>query len=65
MKHGPFYQLSLRLGRKSSTTFITKTDLPEARRRVKRYQQCKVLATELVYAYVTLTRKIGFIGRAS
>ena len=40
--------------------FIKKEHLPEARRRIKRYLQFKVLSTELVHAYIALTRKAGF-----
>jgi len=59
-KHGPYYQLSFTVGGKSSTMFIKKGDLAEARRRIKRYQQFKVMSTELVHAYVALARKNGF-----
>ena len=65
VKHGPYYQLSFTVGGKSSTMFIKKEDLPEARRRLKSYQQFKALSTELVHAYIALTRKIGFDRRAS
>ncbi len=60
VKHGPYYQLSFSLGGKSSTMFIKKDDLPEARRRIKRYQLFKTLCTELLLANVALTRSIGF-----
>ena len=60
IKHGPYYQLSFTVGRKSSTMFIRKEDVPEARRRIKRYQQFKALSTELVLAYVALARTSGF-----
>ena len=60
MKHGPYYQISFTVGGKSSTMFISKEDLPETRRRLKRYRQFKTLCTELVHAYVALTRKTGF-----
>ena len=59
-KHGPYYQLSFTVGGRSSTMFIKREQLPEARRRIKRYQQFKVLSTELVHAYVALVRKAGF-----
>ena len=59
LKHGPYYQLSFTIGGKSSTMFIKKEDVPEARRRIKRYQQFKVLNTELVRAYITWTRRTG------
>ncbi len=64
-KHGPYYQLSFTVGGKSSTMFIKKKDLPEARRRLKRYRQFKTLSTELVHAHIALTRKAGFNRRAS
>jgi len=64
-KHGPYYQLSFTVGGKSSTMFIKKKDLPEARRRLKRYQQFKTLCSDLVHAYVALARKSGFERRAS
>lgn len=60
VRHGPYYQLSFTVGGKSSTMFIKKEDLPEARRRLKRYGQFKTLCTELVLAYVALARKSGF-----
>ncbi len=60
VKHGPYYQLSFTVARKSSTMFIKKEDLPEARRRLKRYKQFKALSIDLVHAYVVLARKAGF-----
>ena len=60
VKHGPYYQLSFTVGGRSSTMFIKKENLPEVRRRLKRYQQFKALCSELVHAYVTLARKNGF-----
>ena len=59
VRHGPYYQLSFTVGGKSSTMFIKKDDLPEARRRLKRYQQFKTLSSDLVHAYVALARKTG------
>lgn len=59
-KHGPYYQLSFTVGGKSSSMFIKKENLPEARRRLKRYQQFKALCRELMQAYVALARKAGF-----
>ena len=64
VKHGPYYQLSFTVGGQSSTMFIRKEDLPEARRRLKRYQQFKMLSTELVHAHIALTRTIGFNRRS-
>ena len=60
VKHGPYYQLSFTVGGKSSTMFVKNEDLPEARRRIKRYRQFKRLNTKLVHAYIALTRKTGF-----
>lgn len=60
VKHGPYYQLSFTVGGKSSTMFIKKEDLPEALRRIKRYQQFKDLCRDLVHANVALARKTGF-----
>ncbi len=45
--------------------FIKKKDLPEVRRRVKRYQQFKALCSDLVHAYVALARKTGLERSAS
>ena len=62
VKHGPYYQLSYTVGGKSSSMFIKKEDLPEARRRLKRYKEFKQLCSDLVHAHVALTRKSGFEG---
>jgi hypothetical protein len=62
-KHGPYYQLSFTAGGKSSTMFIKKNDLPEARRCLMRYRQFKRLSTELVQAHIALTRTTGFTRR--
>lgn len=64
-KHGPYYQLSFTVGGKSSTMFIKKEALAEARRRIKRYQQFKALCGDLVHAYVALARRTGFERSAS
>ena len=60
VKHGPYYQLSFTIGGKSSTMFIKKEDLSEARRCLKNYEKFKALCTELLHAYVALSRKNGF-----
>ena len=60
VKHGPYYQLSFTVGGRSSTMFIKKADLTEARRRLKRYQQFKTLCSDLVHANVALARTSGF-----
>ena len=60
VKHGPYYQLSFTVGGKSSTLFIKPEDVPEVRRRLKRYKQFKTLCTDLVRAYVDVARSSGF-----
>lgn len=59
VRHGPYYQLSFTVGGRSSTMFIRKEDLAEARRRIKRYAQFKTLSRKLVQADVVLCRKTG------
>ena len=65
MRHGPYYQLSFTIGGKSSTMFIKRNDLAEARRRLKRYQQFKALCMELMQAYVAAARKTGLDARTA
>ena len=57
VKHGPYYQLSFTVGGRSSSLFVKREDLPEVRRRLKRYRQFKSLCVELVHANVALARK--------
>ena len=59
-KHGPYYQLSFSVGGRSSSMFIKKEDVAEARKRVKRYKEFKKLIMELVQAYVDLSQSGGF-----
>ena len=59
VRHGPYYQLSFSVKGRSSTMFIKKEELAEARRRIKRYKQFKELSFELVQAYVELARAYG------
>jgi hypothetical protein len=59
-KHGPYYQLSFSIGGRSSSLFIKKEDIAEARKSVKRYQEFKKLTMELVQEYVDLIRSEGF-----
>jgi len=59
-KHGPYYQLSFSVGGRSSSLFISKEDISDARQRVQRYQEFKRLIMELVQANVDLIRKNGF-----
>jgi len=58
-KHGPYYQLSFSVGGRSSSMFIRKEDVAEARERVRRYQEFKKLTIELVQAHVDLVRSEG------
>lgn len=62
-RHGPYYQLSYTLRGKSSTVFIKPVDVPEARRRIRRYEQFKMLCGALVEAYVKEVRQHGIMGR--
>ena len=59
-KHGPYYQLSFTVKGKSSSIFIKKSALAEAKRRVKRFQQFKKLSVELAQASITIVRTYGF-----
>lgn len=59
-KHGPYYQLSYSIRGKSSSVFIKKENLSEAKRRVENYQKFKELNVELTKATVELSKKIGF-----
>jgi len=59
-KHGPYYQLSFSVGGRSSSMFIRKQDISEARKRVRSYQEFKKLTMELVQAHVDLIRSNGF-----
>lgn len=61
-KHGPYYQLSFSVGGRSSSLFIRKDDVAEARKAVMRYKEFKKLTTELIQAYVDLIRDNGFRG---
>ena len=61
-KHGPYYQLSFSVRGHSSSMFIRKEDVIEARRCVRRYGEFKRLTMELVQAYVDLVRSEGFGG---
>ena len=59
-KHGPYFQLSFSVGGRSSSIFIKKQDIAEARKRVRRYREFKKVTTELIDAYVELIRAEGF-----
>jgi hypothetical protein len=64
-KHGPYYQLSFTVAGKSSSMFIKKANLLEIRRRIKRYQQFKLLTKNLLQAHIELVRAEGFDRSAS
>ena len=61
-RHGPYYQLSYTLQGKSSSVFVKPTDVPEARRRIRRYAQFKKLCGALAEAYVKEVRQHGITG---
>ena len=58
-KHGPYYQVSYTLRGKSSSLFVKSANVPEARRRIQRYEEFKKLCGALVEAYVQDLRKHG------
>lgn len=58
-KHGPYYQLSFTVAGKSSSFFLKKEDLFEARQRIGCYQKFRKLSLQLIQLYVDLTRKQG------
>ena len=60
-KHGPYYQLSLSVKGRSSSFFVRKQDLGEARRRIQRYKRFRELNKELTQAYVDSARQNGFM----
>jgi hypothetical protein len=64
VKHGPYHQLSYSIQGKSSSMFIKKDEVDEAKKRIKSYQQFKELRTKLVEAYVDLARNNGLTGRS-
>lgn len=59
-KHGPYNQLSFRVSGKSSSLFIKEVDVPEAKKRIKRYAEYKELTKSLIEAHIDLVRKEGF-----
>ena len=58
-RHGPYYQLSFTVNGRSSTRFIKPAELPEARRRIRRFKRFKLLNARLVEAYIALARSQG------
>lgn len=59
IRHGPYYQLSFSVRGRSSTLFVRRNEVSEARRRIRRYQQFKELTMALTQAYIDLVRKEG------
>lgn len=60
IKHGPYYQLSYTVAGKSSSRFIKKPELIEAKKRIKRYREFKKFIVALTKTYVDLSKKTGF-----
>jgi len=60
VKHGPYYQLSYVVGGRSTSRFLKREEVGEARRRIKRYQALKKWMAELVQASVEMARQRGF-----
>jgi len=58
-KHGPYYQLSFSVGKRSSSMFLKKEDLPAAREAIVRYQTFRQLCADLAAAYVAEARLVG------
>lgn len=58
-RHGPYFQLSYTVNGRSSTRFIKPAELPEARRRLRRFKRFKLLNARLVEAYLALARAQG------
>lgn len=56
-KHGPYYQLSFSIKGKSSTLFVKEKNVPEIKKRIKRFKIFKQLSNELIALYVQLVRK--------
>jgi hypothetical protein len=64
-KHGPYYQLSYTLRGKSSSLFVKPANVPEARRRIRRYEQFKNLCGALVEACIQDVRRHGIGGEVA
>lgn len=59
-KHGPYYQLSYTVNKKSSSLFIKKEDLGEVKKRMSNYKTFKILNTKLLSLWVKEARERGF-----
>jgi len=58
-KHGPYYQLSFTVGGRSSSIFLSGSQVGAARRCVRRYARLKRLIQELLNLYVGWARQGG------
>ena len=56
VKHGPYYQLSFSIAGKSSSMFLKKEDLTEAKRWISNYHKYKTLFNQLLQAYLELAK---------
>jgi len=59
IRHGPYFQLSFSVKGRSSTLFIKSSDVPEVKRRIRRYRQFRELVMALAQAYVDMVRTQG------
>ena len=62
VKHGPYCQLSFSVAGKSSSMFLKKEDLAEAKRWMRNYQKLKTLLNQLLQAYIE-SAKSGLLSR--
>jgi len=58
-KHGPYFQLSFTVGGQSSSLFIKREDLANAKHAVRNYARFKALTRQLLQARVAWARKGG------
>jgi len=59
-KHGPYYQLSYTVNKKSSSLFIKKEDLAEVKKRISNYKTFSILNTRLLSLWVEEAKERGF-----
>lgn len=58
-KHGPYYQLSFTIDKKSSSMFLKQSAVSEVQECIKRYKQFRKLNNDLLNAYVLWARNGG------
>lgn len=58
-KHGPYYQLSFTIDKKSSTMFIKPAVLADVQECIKRYKLFRKLNNDLLQAYLLWARNGG------